>query len=71
MDKGRGFSDWIRFGDLSLRLLLEGVEDCCKDEGLERWSKGWVEGGRRFKLEQQGMVDSSGEAALFRCTPLN
>ena len=49
--KCRGFSDWVRFGDLSLRLLLEEVEDCCKDEDLERWSKGWVEGGRRLKLE--------------------
>ena len=53
MEKGRGFSDWIRFEDLSLRLLLEGVEDCCRDEGLERWSKGWVEGGKRFKLERR------------------
>ena len=41
------FFDWIRFGDLSLQLLLERVEDYCRDEDLERRNKGWVEGGRR------------------------
>ena len=46
------FFDWIRFGDLSLQLLLERVEDYCKDKDLERWNKDWVEGGRRFKLER-------------------
>ena len=53
MEKGRGFSGWIRFGDLSLCYLLEGVEACCRNEDLERWSKGWVEEGRRFKLERR------------------
>ena len=53
MENGRGLLAWIRFGDLSLRCLLEGVEACCKDESLERWSNDWEEGGRRFKLEHR------------------
>ena len=31
-ERGRGFSSWIRFRDLSFRCLLEGVEFCCRDE---------------------------------------
>ena len=63
VDKGRGLSAWIRSGDLSLCLLLEGVEACCKDEALERWSKGWEEGGRRFKLESH----SNGAGEFWFC----
>ncbi|RVW23170.1 hypothetical protein CK203_103008 [Vitis vinifera] len=48
VEKSRGLSAWIRFGDLSLWCLLEGEEACCRDEGLERWSKGWEEGGGGF-----------------------
>ena len=32
VDRSRGFSSWIRFGDLSLRNLLEGFEECCRKE---------------------------------------
>lgn len=53
MEQSRGFSTWMRFGDISLLYLLERVEACYRDEGLLRWSKGWEEGGRRFKLECQ------------------
>ncbi|KAL6350177.1 hypothetical protein AAG906_004117 [Vitis piasezkii] len=54
VEKVSGLSAWIRFGDLSLRwCLLEGVEACCRDESLERWSNGWEEGRRRFKLERR------------------
>ena len=41
--RGKGLSTWIRFGDLGLRYLLEGVEHCCRDEDLVRWSKAWEE----------------------------
>lgn len=43
MEKGRGLSVWIKFGDLSLRGMLEGMEACCRDEGLG----GGVKVGRR------------------------
>ena len=52
-ERGRGLSTWIRFGDLSLRCLLEGVEICCRDEDLMRWSKAWEKGRRKFKLEHR------------------
>lgn len=38
-EKQKDFLAWIRFGDLSLRCLLEGMETCCRDEVLVRWSK--------------------------------
>lgn len=38
VEKGRGLSIWIRFRDLSLRHLLEGVEACCRNEALDRCS---------------------------------
>ena len=48
---GRGFSKWVRFGELGLGCLLVWVEACCRDVGLSRWSKGWKEGDRLFMLE--------------------
>ena len=33
-ERGRGLSAWIRFGDMGLHCLLEGVESCCRDEDL-------------------------------------
>ena len=47
----RGYSRWVRFRELSLRCLLAGAEACCRDDGLLRWSKGWKERGRCFRLE--------------------
>ncbi|RVW78759.1 hypothetical protein CK203_059331 [Vitis vinifera] len=33
MERSMGFISWIRFGDGSLRRLLEGIEECCSWEG--------------------------------------
>ena len=41
VERGRGFSSWIRFGERSLVGLLEGVEDCYNGKF----------GGRVYKLE--------------------
>ena len=51
MERGRGFSRWVRFEEFSLGCLLVGVEAACRDVGLSRWSKGWKEGGRIFMLK--------------------
>ena len=32
VEKSRGFTSWIRFGNFSLCCLLEGVEACCRGE---------------------------------------
>lgn len=32
VERGRGFSNWIRFGEFSLSRLLERVELCCREE---------------------------------------
>lgn len=36
VEGGRGFSTWMRFGDIGLLYLLERVEACYRDEGLLR-----------------------------------
>ena len=53
VERGRGYFRWVRFGKLSLSCLLAGVEACCRDVELPRWSKGWKENGRFFRLECQ------------------
>lgn len=63
VERGKGLSAWIRFGEVSLgrllerveaccRELLEGVEACCREEGALRWNTVWEDGGRRFRLER-------------------
>ena len=51
VERSKGFSSLIRFGEFSLRNLLDGVEACCRDEAGKRCSKVWVENGREFRLE--------------------
>ena len=43
VERGRGYSRLVKFGKLGLGCLLAGVEACCRDVGLSRWSKGWKE----------------------------
>ena len=40
VESERGFSRWVRFEELDLGCLLVGVEACCRDVGLSRWTKG-------------------------------
>ncbi|RVW24003.1 Zinc finger CCCH domain-containing protein 45 [Vitis vinifera] len=60
MEKGRGLSVWIKFGDLSLRGMLEGMEACCRDEGLGGGVKGssWGWSVLVEKLRSLGVVPS-------------
>ena len=51
MERSKGFSNWIRFGDYGLRSLLGGVEACCKEEKFRKVIKTWVEERRKFILE--------------------
>ena len=50
--RGRGLSAWIRFGDVNLRCLLDGVEFCYREEDLVGRSFEGEEGGTRFKLDR-------------------
>ena len=36
-ERSRGISSWIRFGEASLRCLLEGVEACCREVDDQSW----------------------------------
>ena len=51
LERSKGFSSCIRFGEKSLSLLLEGVEAWCRGESNLRRLKVWDEEGRKFKLE--------------------
>ena len=52
-ERSRGFESWIRFGEASLRCLLEGVETCCREVDDQRWAIEWVEGNRKFRMERR------------------
>lgn len=51
LERSRGFSSWIRFGELSLCCLRERVEACCSGELRLRCLKVWEDGGQKFRLE--------------------
>lgn len=53
VERGRGFSVWIRFGDQSLRSLLKGAKVYCRNDELRRWNNVWEENGRNFNLERR------------------
>ena len=60
MERSKGLSSWIKFGEKSLNYLLEGVEDWCRGESSSRCLKVWEEEGRKFRLECR-----SNEAGMF------
>ena len=49
-DRGRGFTSWVRLGDLSLQYLLFGVEACELENKNDGWFRGWEEKGRQYKM---------------------
>ncbi|RVW20562.1 putative ribonuclease H protein [Vitis vinifera] len=66
LGESKGFSSWIRFGEASLRYLLDGVEACCR-EGINRaWAFGWEEGNRKYRLECRSNEAGSSLAERLR-----
>ena len=51
VERGRGFSSWIKFGERCLVALLEGVEDCYKRKCRESFRRVCNESGKGYKLE--------------------
>ena len=51
VERSKGFTSWIRFGESNLGCLLEGVEASCRGEGGQSFVKRWEDGGRKFRLE--------------------
>ena len=51
VERNRGFTSWIRFGNSSLCWLLEGVETSCRSEFTHKFVNSWEDGGGKFKLE--------------------
>ena len=52
VEKGRCCTSWIKFGEISLRCLLEGTEAYCREEESSICNKLWNEKGRVYKLER-------------------
>lgn len=46
LEKGRGFSSWIKFREKNLSLLLERVELCCHWKRVSPYQNVWKKGGR-------------------------
>ena len=40
-ERCRGTTSWIRYGEVNLSRLLDGVEACCRDNGNRRWVLDW------------------------------
>ena len=51
LERSKGFSSWIKFGEKSFSFLLEGVEDWCRGESSSGCLKVWEEGRRKYRLE--------------------
>ncbi|RVW26082.1 hypothetical protein CK203_112550 [Vitis vinifera] len=51
LERSKGLSSWIKFGEKSLSSLLEGVEEWCREESSSRSLRAWEEGGRKYRLE--------------------
>ncbi|RVW91099.1 hypothetical protein CK203_039965 [Vitis vinifera] len=64
-ERCRGITSWIRFGEVSLSWLLDGVEACCRDNGNRRWVLDWEEGGRKYRLEQYSNEAGSSFSVQF------
>ena len=56
LERSKGFSSWIKFGEKSLSSLVEGVEDWCREESSSRRLRVWEEGGRKYRLECRSNV---------------
>ncbi|RVW50374.1 hypothetical protein CK203_086394 [Vitis vinifera] len=56
LERSKGFSSWIKFGEKSFSSLLEGVEDWCREESSSRRLRVWEEGGRKYRLECRSNV---------------
>ncbi|KAL6327931.1 hypothetical protein AAG906_031275 [Vitis piasezkii] len=52
-ERCKGISSWIRFGEASLRCLLDRVETCCRESNNRGWAIGWEKGNMKYKLERR------------------
>ncbi|RVW16721.1 hypothetical protein CK203_076389 [Vitis vinifera] len=81
-ENGRGVAlGWIRrvrLGPTSVRLFLEGLDQCVKNGNEDKWEKGWKEKGRSYSMVREanragcflwlGVVDSE-EKRYSICIP--
>ena len=47
--RSKGFTMWVKFGDYSLKCLLNGIEECERAYNNGDWSIAWEEEGRKYR----------------------
>ena len=45
-----GVLSWVRLGPASVRLFLEGLDQCVKNGKEDKWEKGWKKKGRSYSM---------------------
>ena len=53
VESKRGVSSWVRLGPGSVRLFLEGLDQCVKNGKGDKWEKGWREKGRSYSMVRE------------------
>ena len=53
VESKRGVSSWVRLGPASVRLFLEGLDQCVKNGKEDEWEKGWKEKGRSYSMVRE------------------
>ena len=71
VESKRGASSWVQLGPASVRLFLEGLDQCVKNGKGDKWEKGWREKGRSYSMVREankegcflrlGVVDAEAE----------
>ena len=53
VESKRGVSSRVRLGLASVRLFLEGLDQCVKNGKGDKWEKGWREKGRSYSMVRE------------------
>ena len=53
VESKRGVSSWVRLGPASVRLFLEGLDQCVNNRKEDKWEKGWKEKGRSYSMVRE------------------
>ena len=53
VESKRGVSSWVRLGPASVRLFLEGLDQCVNNGKEDEWEKGWKEKGRSYSMVRE------------------
>ena len=64
-ERRKGVTSWIKFGVLSLLLLLSGLEACARASRMSAWVSFWEEEGRRYRMERDSNIGGGGGGGVL------